>query len=208
MATVVVDFRYLTGLKRDIFREARLQGSWDGNGRFSPGWSEIPMASMVAEDGCPAFTATAQFDQSEIGKTFQWSVRLSTPRVADVSGIPTEVNDGSSTDRVRGFRLRAGASTRQVEEYYFTYARRLGARKIFPPDGTGEAGLRFALWAPNAQSAEVVFGNPASGYIADDGDGIDPTRQPLLMTRDDNGIWQTPIIADFASFDGLPYMYR
>ena len=49
------------------------------------------MADVVADDGCPGFTATIQFDDRDVGKTFQWSVRLSTRSIADVSGVPTEV---------------------------------------------------------------------------------------------------------------------
>jgi 1,4-alpha-glucan branching enzyme len=64
------------------------------------------------------------------------------------------------------------------------------------------------VWAPNARQVEVVFGDPAHGYIADDGDGIDPARAPLPMTASAGGIWQTAIVPDFAAHQGLPYMYR
>lgn len=208
MTTIPVQFRYLTGLKRKIFRDARLQGTWDQSGRLSQRWSETPMIEVTAEDGCPGFTATVPFDESELGKTFQWSVRLSTPSVADVSGIPTEVDDANRTDRVRVLRLRAPGGGKQVEEYQFTYARRLGARKVFAHGQSKKADLRFAVWAPNAQNVEVVFGNPASGYIADDGYGIDPSRAPLSMIKDRDGIWQTAVVPDFSSYEGLPYMYR
>ncbi len=43
MTKIAVRFRYLTGLKRDIFRNARLAGSWDSSGRFAQTWSEMPM---------------------------------------------------------------------------------------------------------------------------------------------------------------------
>src|SRR5262245_58465860 len=121
MATIPVQFRYLTGLKRKIFHDARLVGKWDPAGRVSPNVSATPMAEMIASDGCPGFTATVRFDESEIGKTFEWTVRLSTPSVADVSGIATEVNAADRADRVRVFQLRAAGSASQVEEYYFTY---------------------------------------------------------------------------------------
>ena len=208
MGTVLVQFRYLTGLKRKIFRNARLLGSWDQNGRSSQSGSETPMADVIAEDGCPGFMATMQFDESEAGKTFQWSVRLNTPSVTDVSGMPTEVHDANRTDRVRAFQLRPAGGTKQVEEYYFTYSRRLGARKVFAQGRSGKPGLRFAVWAPNAENAEVVFGNPANGYIANDGHGIDPSRPPLSMTKGSDGIWQTAVIPDFVAHEGLPYMYR
>ncbi len=211
MATVPVQFRYLTGLKRQIFRDARILGSWDQAGRLSQSWSEASMAEMTAEDGCPGFAATVQFAESEVGKTFHWSVRVTTPSVTDVSGVPTEINDASRSDRIRTFKLAAPAnhsSLIQVEEYYFTYARRLGARKVFDTGHSGEPALRFAVWAPNARQLDVVFGDPANGYIADDGHGIDPARAPLPLTRDADGIWQTAVISNFAAFEGVPYMYR
>ncbi len=208
MATVSVQFRYLTGLKRKIFRNARILGSWDPTGRFSQNCSETHMADVTAEDGCPGFTATIRFEESEVGKTFQWSVRLSTLSIADVSGVPTEVNDANKADRVRAFQLRPAGSDTQVEEYYFTYARRLGARKVFARGRSGKPGLRFAVWAPNAQQVEVVFGDPANGYIADDGNGIDPSRPPVPMATGTDGIWETAIIPDFAALEGLSYMYR
>jgi 1,4-alpha-glucan branching enzyme len=208
MAAVSVQFRYLTGLQRKIFHDARLCGSWDSAGRSSQSWSETPMAEVTAEDGCPAFTATVSFDEGEAGKAFQWSVRLSTPSVADVSGIPTEVHDADRSDRVRAFVLRPGGGAAQVEDYYFTYARRLGARKVLAPSRSPKPDLRFAVWAPNARRVEVVFGNPANGYIADDGHGMDTTRPPLPMTKRADGIWETAVIQDFAAHEGLPYMYR
>src|SRR4029453_6946829 len=179
---ISVQFRYLTGLTRKIFLNARLVGTWDHAGRLSQGWSEVPMVDFTAEDGCPAFATSVLLDESDVGKTFRWTVRVTTASVTDVSGVPTEVNDPNSTDRVRLFTLRSpadGAGRTQIEDYYFTYARRLGARKFFIADGAGQPDLRFALWAPNAQQVDVVFGQPANGYIADDGDGIDPSRGPL-----------------------------
>jgi len=191
-----------------MFHNARLLGSWDQTGQFSPNWSETPMVGVTAEDGCPAFTTTIRFEAGEVGKTFQWTVRLSTPSVADVSGVPTEVNDPNKTDRVRSFQLRMPGGNTQVEEFYFTYARRLGARKVFASGRSGIPGLRFSVWAPNAQQVDVVFGDSLNGYIADDGDGIDLSRQPLPMTKGVAGIWETAIIPDFAAHEGLPYMYR
>ncbi len=208
MATIAVHFRFLTGLKRKIFRDARLLGTWDDNGRWSQGWTETPMMEIVAEDGCPGFGLIVKFDAGEVGKRFQWAVRLSTPAAADVSGIPTEVNDANRTERVRMFQLAPAGTPAQLEEYHFTQARRLGARKVFVHGRSGGSGLRFAVWAPNAQQVEVVFGDPANGYIADDGDGIDPSRPPLPLTKGADGTWQTEVIRDFAAHEGLPYMYR
>jgi 1,4-alpha-glucan branching enzyme len=206
MATVAVQFRYLTGLKRDIFRNARLVGTWDNAGRFSSTWSETRMALEKAEDGCPSFKATIQFDAGEVGKHFRWSVRLDAPGASDISGIPTEIHDANSNERYREFDLLPVGS-KQVEEFYFTYARRLGARKHFKPSSK-KPDLRFSVWAPNAQNIEVVFGKPANGYIANDGDGIDPLRPVLQMKKSADGIWESDVVPNFAAFEGAPYMYR
>jgi 1,4-alpha-glucan branching enzyme len=205
MATVPVQFRYLTGLPRSIFRSARLAGSWDGQGRASETWSETPMTPGTAEDGCPCFTAEVAFDPGEVGKRFRWGVRLDGPPGANLWGIPTEVNDMNSTERYREFDLAADGPRQQ--DFYLTYARRLGARKYFAA-GSAKPGLRFSVWAPYAQNVEVVFGRRDNGYIADDGDGIDPARPVLALTKGAGGIWQSEVLPDFATFRGAPYMYR
>jgi len=206
MTKTAVQFRYLTGLKRDIFRSARLAGSWDSSGRLAQTWSETPMMPGIAEDGCPCFTATVELDDSEVGKRFRWGVRLDGPSGPNVWGIPTEVNDSVSSDRYRIFDLKPAGIT-QREDFYFTYARRLGARKLFT-DGFDRPDLRFSVWAPNAQDVDVVFGKPSIGYIADDGDGIDPARPVFKLQRNPSGIWESDAVPDFAAFEGAPYMYR
>ncbi|HEY1858985.1 MAG TPA: alpha-amylase family glycosyl hydrolase, partial [Gemmataceae bacterium] len=206
MATVPVLFRYLTGLKRCLFRNARLAGSWDNSGRFAPVWSETPMTPGVAEDGCSSFTATVDFDAGEIGKRFCWGVRLDCPSGANIWGIATEINDVNSTERFREFELKADSDS-APQEFYFTYARRMGARKYFSI-GSTTPDLRFAVWAPNARNVEVVFGKADNGYIADDGDGIDPTRPVFQLTKGSDGIWQSDVMPSFAAFEGAPYMYR
>ncbi|MFL6046286.1 MAG: hypothetical protein ACJ72M_14355, partial [Propionibacteriaceae bacterium] len=50
-AMIDVRFVYMTGQRRRAFRNARLAGSWNS-------WADIPMAEIVAEDGCLAFAAT------------------------------------------------------------------------------------------------------------------------------------------------------
>src|SRR5262249_36368057 len=157
-------------------------------GHLSSVWSETPMTPERGEDGCPSFKATVQFDPGEVDKTFRWSVRLDAPGAPDISGIPTEIHDANSAERYREFVLQQKGS-KQVEEFYFTYARRLGARKHFKP-GSNKPNLRFSVWAPNAQKVEVVFGRPANGYIANDGDGIDPARPVLPMKKGGGGIWE------------------
>jgi len=51
MPKIPVQFTYLTGLRRDIFRNARLMGSWDQNGRYSNQWSSLQMQQATGEDG-------------------------------------------------------------------------------------------------------------------------------------------------------------
>jgi 1,4-alpha-glucan branching enzyme len=73
-------FVYMTGQRRPAFRNARLAGSWNG-------WADIPMAEIVAEDGCPAFAATVSFDDGQAGKQVSWGVRLDGPAGANAWGI-------------------------------------------------------------------------------------------------------------------------
>ena len=80
MAKLVVKFRYLTGLKRQIFTDARLSGSWDSQGRFSEVWTQTRMTSGRAEDGCPCFTATVELDDSGVGTAFRWGVTIDGPQ--------------------------------------------------------------------------------------------------------------------------------
>ena len=159
MPMQTVEFQFITGVKRAIFRNARLRGSWDGNGRYSDDWTESPMQEDIGEDGCPIFTASISLDLADQDKTFKWGVVLDGPQGSNFWGIPTEVQDVNSVERYRQFRLNGGGAP-QVERYYFTYGRRLGANKHFAA-GSAMPGLRFAVWAPNAQSVEVVFGRPS-----------------------------------------------
>jgi 1,4-alpha-glucan branching enzyme len=202
----IVEFQFITGLKRAIFRNPRLRGSWDGNGRYSDDWTESAMQEEIGEDGCPIFKAAIPFDPADRDKTFKWGVVLDGPQGCNFWGIPTEVRDVNSAERHQQFRLDGG-SAQQVEGYHFTYGRRLGANKHFAA-GSAVPGLRFAVWAPNARSVEVVFGNPANGYIANDGAGIDPTQPVVTLSRSDDGIWEGGPQGDFESFKSAPYMVR
>ncbi|MDD5319372.1 MAG: alpha-amylase family glycosyl hydrolase [Methylococcales bacterium] len=206
MNTQKVDFQFITGLKRTIFRNARLRGSWDDSGRYSDNWTEAPMQEEMGTDGCPVFITSVELDLADQGKMFQWGVVLDGPQGANFWGIPTEVKDINSVERHRQFRL-SGDAAPQVERYYFTYGRRLGANKHFAA-GNATPGLRFAVWAPNAQNVDVVFGNPANGYIANDDTGIDPAQPVVALFRLADGIWEGGPPGDFASFKSLPYMYR
>jgi 1,4-alpha-glucan branching enzyme len=165
------------------------------------------MQEETGTDGCPSFRGSVVLDLVDQDKTFQWGVVLDGPQGANFWGIPTEVQDANSTERHRQFRLDPGAAA-QVERYYFTHCRRLGANK-HSAAGSAAPGLRFAAWAPNAKEpVEVVFGNPASGYIDNNGSGIDPAQPVITLSRLPDGVWEGLAPAPFDAFKGLPYMYR
>lgn len=213
MITTPVQFTYLTGLNRKHFSNARLTGSWDQNGRYSDQWTTVLMQPIIAEDGCPGFTATVEFDLSQVGYLFRWGVVLDSPQGHDLWGIPTEICDRNSSSRHRSFTLhQPNGNSLQQESYYLTHCRRLGAQKYYPA-GQSMPALRFAVWAPNARNVNVVFGNTDSGYIANDGFGMDANLGPFPMFRTEENIWQTnltvsPELADFTKFDHQPYMFR
>lgn len=219
MAKIPVQFTYFTGIKRAIFTNPRLIGSWDENGRYSNQWSYIPMQQIVGEDNCPCFTATVELDDSQIGWLFRWGVMLNSPAGNNLWGIPTEIHDRNASDRYRSFTLQSGNNNQpQQEQYYLVYGRRLGAQLYYLP-GESQPALRFAVWSPNARHVEVIFGNSNSGYIADDvfredpDFGMNPDLGPFPMLRTEEGIWQTdvnlsPELTDFSRFDHVPYMFR
>ncbi len=164
------------------------------------------MHEEIGVEGCPIFQGSVIFDRVDRGKTFKWGVVLDGPQGANFWGIPTELQDVNSAERYREFRIEIGAAP-QVERYYFTHCRRLGANKHFAA-GSATPGLRFAAWAPNAKPPmQVVFGDP-SGYIANDGTGIDPAQPIVALSRLPDGAWEGIAPAPFETFKGLPYMYR
>jgi 1,4-alpha-glucan branching enzyme len=204
MATQKVEFQFRSGLKRAIFRNGRLRGSWDRNGRFSNDWTESPMREEIGDDGCPIFRASLALDLADQQRTFRWGVVLDGPQGSNFWGIPTELPDVNSVERYQQFRLSGGEM--QVERYYFTFGRRLGANKYFPSGGA-IARLRFSVWAPNAQGVEVVFGDPSRGYISDSAAGVDPA-QPVIALSNSGGIWEGSPQGTFEAFKSFPYMYR
>ncbi len=203
MPANTVEFQFFTGLKRQIFRNPRLTGSWDASGRYSDQWSESPMQEGVGEDGCPMFRTAVSLDLADAAKTFKWGVILDGPSGKNFWGIPTEVPDLNSTERHRTFKLGVGG---QTERYFLTHCRRVGANKRVPAGG-GTDGIAFGVWAPNAAAADVVFGTD-SGYIADDGTGIDPGMPIIPLTRSADDIWEGARAGEFEEFMSLPYMYR
>lgn len=206
MPKLRVTVEYRTGLREQFLRAARLSGSWDTRGLWAEQWSApVAMEPVTADDGCPAFRAVVELEDSQVGRSFAWGVEVSTATHNDVWGIVTEVNSATSTERVRSFVLRADG---QTDRYYLTRCRCLGANRLVH-EGRPDA-VRFACWAPNAQAVELVIGARESGYISSRGDGV---LASYPMQRGDDGVWETPsdeleALADFQSFDHQPYMYR
>jgi 1,4-alpha-glucan branching enzyme len=192
-AMIDLRFVYLTGERWPTFRNARLAGSWNG-------WADIPMAEIVAEDGCPAFAVTVSFEDAEAGQQVLWGVRLDGPAGANAWGIVAD-----DQQRRRELQL-PGPGANAEARYYLTWSRRLGAQKHYPV-GSATPDLRFAVWAPNARTVEVVFAT-AGGYVADDGSGIDPNRPVVPLRWTPGGVWESDPLADFAANVGAPYMFR
>ena len=170
---------------------------------------------------------------------FRWGVILDCPAGSNAWGIATEVHDQHSSDRYRTFTLEEEEEQEQGDddsdeggptlapkvqqvEYHLTSGRRLGAHKFFTSD-SGEAGstkktsrrkvvvpqIKFSVWAPNATNVEVVFGTKRSGYIDDEGGGIDPSMPVLPLVKGKDGVWDSdPTGNRFSSFEGRPYMFR
>lgn len=207
---VPVRFVYFTGIKRNVFGNVRLRGSWDAGGRYSDQWSDLSMELTVAPDGTPCFATTVNMDDSQTGVTFRWNVYVDSLAGNRLQGVTTEVSTTGSNEQYRTFVLRQSSSEVQEERYYLINSRRLGANKVVASgQGSDTPGIRFAVWAPYAQNVELVFGGP-SGYIADDGTGMsnDPAFLPVSMTRGEDGVWQTEVLPDFSKYDHKPYMFR
>ncbi|SER89171.1 1,4-alpha-glucan branching enzyme [Sphingobium sp. YR768] len=203
MPTIAIRIEWLTGLKIHIFSNLRLYGSWDSNGSFSDTpWTEVPMSPFSAEDGCPAWSAVVQLEQ---GQSFRWGIRADSRERQDSWGIVTEVPDPLSASQYRTFRAN---HDHQVERYYLTHCRRLGANKRYVK-GKSKPRIEFACRAPHAADVQLVIGEPASGYITPTGTGV---QASYSMIRDEEGIWRTaqtdPVFARFSDWDHKPYMYR
>jgi 1,4-alpha-glucan branching enzyme len=215
VAHIAVNFTFHSGITHHLFSNVRLSGSWNAAGQSSDQWTETPMAAVPDEIGCDAFTASVSFEPSYLGTTFHWGI------VADIEGAPnawvlvTEVPDESSSQRFRSFTLTPDGTQ---QDYWFATGRRFGAQKYFPP-GSPTPGIRFVVWAPYARKVEVVFapfdlvsGTP-TGYIADDGTGVDPLAPVVPLEPKGGGIWEsdiatTPALASFNGYMNRLYMYR
>ena len=155
-------FVYDTGIRRSLFHNVRIAGSWDAAGKLSDEWTETPMHEVSSPDGAITFEAEVRLAASEVGKEFRWRVLHDGPLGLDREGIVTE-QAGLGHDALhRTFTLSDNSAAEQ--RYYLTHVRRLGARKV-RQGKDGEFGLRFAVWAPNAQAVEVVFGLPGIGQL-------------------------------------------
>ena len=234
----IVQFNYLSGILADdvLISSAQLQGSWDGLGIFTDRFITVEMHPSISEDSCQSFTASVQFAESEVGKTFRWTVLL------DINGekrlgITEEVNSGDSKENIRSFQLLPASDENQTESYRLNWSRHLGAQKLMIP-GEQEPRIQFAVWAPNAQQVEVIMvdlwidGQEASaidpnaipalrtmpatqvcgGYVSDAGEGVVNSWQPLAMKRDHEGVWRTsandPAVQSFRRFEHCAYLYR
>lgn len=200
-------FVYDTGIRRKLFSNVRLSGSWDDSGRRSDTWTEYPMNEVIAADGSITFEAEVALQSVDVGKEFRWRVLLDGPLGLDRDGIASERAGLDHRALHRSFVLEHDLAE---QRYYLTHVRRLGARKV---KSDGGYGLRFAVWAPNAKKVEVVFGDPACGYIADDGTGTDRNRSPIELTRAHDGVWsagpeQDQQLKNFEELLGSMYMYR
>jgi 1,4-alpha-glucan branching enzyme len=213
MAQIAVNFTFHSGVTRRLFNNVRLSGSWNASGQFSNQWTESPMAASPDGTGCDAFSASVSFDAGQTGTVFEWGV------VADMVGAPntwavaTETPDENSSQRIRTFVL---AEDQTEQDYWFVTGRRFGAQKYSLP-GSANPGIRFAVWAPHAGNVELVFApfDPTSGtptgYIADDGTGVNQTAAVVPLASKAGGIWEsdsTPALADFSAYMNRLYMYR
>jgi 1,4-alpha-glucan branching enzyme len=214
MAVIAVNFTFHSGLKRQLFRNVRLTGSWDSSGTLSSAWSIAPMTASLDIFGCDAFSTVVSFDSSQLGASFQWGVIADVAHATDSWVIATEVADADSDDRTRAFMLAANTTQ---QEYWFVTGRRFGAQKCLA-QGASATALQFSVWAPHAQQVDVVFapfdtgaGSP-TGYIADDGTGIDPTALVIPLISQADGVWSSDVssspVADFSAYLNRLYMYR
>ena len=214
MAEVTVQFRYLTGLKRRIFRNARLVGSWDQQGRESPTWSDTPMTEIIAEDvrgsrpedGCPGLHGHGAL-RRERGRQALRVVR----EARHAGGVRRTWGCHRSQGREQDGScppLPAAAGRQQPDRGVLPHLR--------PPAGRAE-GLRAA--APRCRPALRGVGAQRAerrGRLRRSGHRLHPRRRPRDRScapagGDDqraDGIWQSAVIPHFAAHEGLPYMYR
>lgn len=182
-----VTFTFHTGLNERWFSNVQLAGSWDSTGRPSTNWTRQSMVEVVQADGTLSYEAMVALEP--VGASFSWGLEVDAPardgslRAAQWA-IASEEKDWQSCRRERSFTLGANPGP---EQYYLTRLSQLGAniqRRASP-------GLvRFAVWAPNARSVQLVFGDPVTGYIGDDGHGA---VQRHAMQKAADNVWQVEV---------------
>ena len=116
-------FTFHTGIKRRLFSNVRLRGSWDANGLASAVWTEHTMSEAKGSDGCPIFEASVSLPAPAAPVVYHWGVVVDTPECKDLWGIMDEVPDMHSAERYRNFVLDAGF-TGGGQDYYFSSCRR------------------------------------------------------------------------------------
>lgn len=192
-------FEWITGVHRPIFNSVHLTGSWNISGHYAESWTTIAMMPFAAEDDCPAWAAEVDLNAAEAGWTFYWGILVNGSGRGPTWGVPTEESD--TTARRLSFVLPLQGGTQRC---WLTNSRRLGANKVLHD---GKTGIRFTVLAPNAQKVELVTGDPVSGYIYNDGRGV----QRSFPMKDVDGLWSTaadPDFAHFADWEHVPYMFR
>ena len=104
---------------------------------------------------------------------------------ARLSGSLDNGSDVPMTEIIKECGCPLPAARQDHEKCYrLMFSRYLGTQKFYCG---GAPVIRFAAWAPNAQSVEVVFGRTDNGYIADDGAGIDPVMPSLSLIGNREG---------------------
>lgn len=206
METVSVTFEFITGIARELFTGAQLKGSWTEDGRHGDVWRSIPMTPFRAPCGSAAFRVEVPLAKDDVGKSFAWGVILDAPGRPGLWGIPTETGEMGSPAFTRTFTLDSAGS---VERYRLSPQRNLGANKYWR-EGDDTPGIRFSVWAPNAQNVELaVAADTGGGYIYPDGRGM---AQTYAMARDRDGIWATdpadPAFENFSAWPGKRYMFK
>ena len=197
MALLPVRFEYLTGLRRPYFSAARLSGSWDAQGHPAQVWARRRWRRSPPKTAVPAFRATVQLDDSQIGAVFRWGVSVDTARPREpVGGADRGRRSPARRGAIASSCLRAGG---QTERYYLTDCRWLGANKLYL-DGQDRAG--GSLCGVGAERAQLSSSSAASARAATStttaAASPRPSRCTAATTASGRRTWPTdPALADF-----------
>ena len=206
MPAKIVEFRFYTGLKRQIFRNPRLSGSWDANGRYSDQWPESPMQEDIGDDGCPTFRGSVSLDLADSGKTFQWGVILDGPSGKNFMGDP----DRDSRSELHRAASHFPTRTRRWESDGALFPDSLPPSRGQQASPCGKCCTRPCIRRLGAQCNSVP--KWSSARIA----ATLPTTVPASIRRmpvvplslASDGIWEGAPPGGFDQFMSLPYMYR